>query len=100
MRSTAPLLPTTISPNMPEAYAWFPPVPRREARCTMNNPGSLLRFIRRIALRGDADATDGQLLERFALGRDEAAFSALVGRHGPMVLGVCRRLLPNAHDAE
>jgi RNA polymerase sigma factor (sigma-70 family) len=66
----------------------------------MNNPGSLLRFIRRIAMRGDADATDSQLLERFALGRDEAAFTALVGRHGPMVLGVCRRLLPNVHDAE
>jgi RNA polymerase sigma factor (sigma-70 family) len=40
--------------------------------------------------------TDGQLLERFAARRDagaEAAFAALVARHGPMVLGVCRHLL-------
>jgi RNA polymerase sigma factor (sigma-70 family) len=66
----------------------------------MTNPGSLLRFIRRIALRGDDAATDRQLLERFASGRDETAFTALVGRHGPMVLGVCRRVLLSIHDAE
>jgi RNA polymerase sigma factor (sigma-70 family) len=66
----------------------------------MNHPGSLLRFIRRLALRSDEDATDRQLLERFASVRDEAAFTTLVARHGPMVLGVCRRVLPNDHDAE
>ena len=42
---------------------------------------------------------DGTLLREFALARDEAAFEQLVGRHGPMVLGVCRRLL-DEHDAE
>ena len=44
--------------------------------------------------------TDGQILECFITRRDEAAFEALVRRHGPMVLGVCRRILRNTHDAE
>ena len=53
--------------------------------------------------------TDGQLLEGFLRGRGgageavaeaEAAFTALVERHGPMVLGVCRAILGDRHDAE
>lgn len=44
--------------------------------------------------------TDGQLLETFIQRRDEAAFEALLDLHGPMVLGVCRRVLGNHHDAE
>src|SRR5262249_54392705 len=49
---------------------------------------------------GGAELDDGQLLERFVACRDEPAFEALVHRHGPMVLGVCQRLLGNHHDAE
>src|ERR1700687_5807694 len=42
----------------------------------------------------------GQLLQDFAARRDESAFAVLVRRHGPMVLGVCRRILRHEHDAE
>ena len=47
-----------------------------------------------------AGLADGPLLERFATRRDEAAFEAIVRRHGPMGLGVCRRVLRDRHDAE
>ncbi len=61
----------------------------------------VIHQLRRAALsRADHDLTDGQLLECFLTRRDEAAFAALVRRHGPMVLGVCRRVLQHHHDAE
>jgi RNA polymerase sigma factor (sigma-70 family) len=44
--------------------------------------------------------TDGQLLERFLTEHDELAFADLVRRHGGMVLGVCRQILRDGHDAE
>jgi RNA polymerase sigma factor (sigma-70 family) len=44
--------------------------------------------------------TDGELLEEYLFQRNEAAFGALVRRHGPMVLGVCRRILGNQADAD
>ncbi|MCC6418196.1 MAG: sigma-70 family RNA polymerase sigma factor [Gemmataceae bacterium] len=44
--------------------------------------------------------SDAELLERFVTARDEAAFEVLVWRHGPMILGVCRRLLRREQDVE
>ncbi len=43
---------------------------------------------------------DGQLLARYAASRDEAAFSALVARHGPMVIATCRAVLDREPDVE
>jgi RNA polymerase sigma factor (sigma-70 family) len=61
----------------------------------------VLRLLRRAALQGEAHGvTDRQLLERFLATREEAAFEALVRRHGSMVLGVCRRVLDHLQDAE
>jgi RNA polymerase sigma factor (sigma-70 family) len=45
-------------------------------------------------------ATDRALLDRFVSDRDETAFTELVSRHGPLVMGICRRVLGNAQDAE
>jgi RNA polymerase sigma factor (sigma-70 family) len=54
----------------------------------------LLRFIRSLAPGGGgAEASDENLLARLAADRDQAAFAALMQRHGPMVLGVCVRVL-------
>ncbi len=61
----------------------------------------VVHHLRRAASVRDANAlSDGELLGRFVAGRDETAFALLVQRHGPMVLGVCRRVLGNVHDAE
>jgi RNA polymerase sigma factor (sigma-70 family) len=63
--------------------------------------GIVLRHLRGLASpTGVGDAPDAQLLERFTARREEAAFAALVRRHGPMVLGVCRRVLRQEQDAE
>jgi RNA polymerase sigma factor (sigma-70 family) len=63
--------------------------------------GDMLRSLRHMCeTHGALDLTDGQLLQRFLAQRDEAAFTILVQRHGPMVLGVCRRVLGDAHGAE
>src|SRR3954470_9671304 len=62
---------------------------------------SVLGTLRRLADAGGAnDLSDADLLERFCTRREEAAFTLLVQRHGPMVLAVCRRVLGNPHDAE
>jgi RND family efflux transporter MFP subunit len=58
----------------------------------------LLRHLRRVA--SPTGLSDAELLGRFTDNRDEAAFEALVWRHGPLVYGVCRRLLGHTQDAE
>ena len=61
----------------------------------------VIQHLRRtVLLREEAGLTDGHLLEEFISRRGEAGLAALVRRHGPMVWGVCRRVLRNHHDAE
>jgi RNA polymerase sigma factor (sigma-70 family) len=63
--------------------------------------GDVIRRLGRAGwLQNDLAQTDAQLVERFARRSDEPAFAALMARHGPMVLGVCRRLLHDAQEAE
>jgi RNA polymerase sigma factor (sigma-70 family) len=59
-----------------------------------------MRHIRRMALLGMGGIADAQLLDLFLTQKDEAAFEALVRRHGAMVLSVCRRVLRDPHDVE
>ena len=51
-------------------------------------------------LQDEAGLSDAHLLQRFIDQRDEAAFAALVRRHGPLVMGVCLRVTHNRQDAE
>src|SRR5262245_64387808 len=60
-----------------------------------------IHYLRNIAAaQCRSEDCDEQLLHAFVAGRDENAFAALVRRYGPMVLGVCRRALGHAQDAE
>src|SRR5580704_8612117 len=62
---------------------------------------SVIHHLRRAALRQDgAGLADSELLECYVTRGDEEAFETLLLRHGPMVLGVCRRVLRNEADAE
>jgi RNA polymerase sigma factor (sigma-70 family) len=68
---------------------------------SVNHMGKVIQSLRRAASRQDvAGLGDSDLLGRYLAGRDEAAFEALVRRHGTMVLAVCHRVLKNCHDAE
>src|SRR5262249_36367261 len=63
--------------------------------------GIVLRQIDRLFGEGTLTGLgDGQLLERYLTRRDEDAFEALVDLHGPMVLGLCRRMLRDPRDIE
>lgn len=64
------------------------------------SPSPLLGYVRRLAAAQLPELSDAQLLERFVRRRDEAAFTVLVRRHGPLVLGVCRRVLRDGHLAQ
>lgn len=58
-------------------------------------------YLRKILGPREGDElSDGLLLERYLHRRDEAAFAALVSRYGPLVLGVCERVLVDSNDAE
>jgi RNA polymerase sigma factor (sigma-70 family) len=60
-----------------------------------------VRQMRRILARQYTEGlTDAGLWARYVHEQDDAAFEALVRRHGPMVMGVCRRILRNTQDAE
>jgi DNA-directed RNA polymerase specialized sigma24 family protein len=61
----------------------------------------VIRHLRRMVRpkRGDG-VSDAQLLDRFVLQNDEAAFELLLSRHGPMVWALCRRILRDHHEAE
>jgi len=60
----------------------------------------LRHFRRQVVLRDAGEVTDRDLLQRFARERDGDAFAALVQRYGPLVLGVCCRVLRQEQDAE
>jgi RNA polymerase sigma factor (sigma-70 family) len=66
-----------------------------------NQLGPVLKQISRLASVTDVESvSDAALLERFVGPCDEAAFAELVRRHGPLVQGICRRVLVRVHDAE
>src|SRR5262245_27119412 len=69
-------------------------MPASQAKTVFHHFGKLM-LARRVA-----EQLDHELLDCFVASRDESAFAALVERHGSMVLGVCRRFLNNAQDAE
>src|SRR5262245_23670663 len=60
----------------------------------------VLDDLHRTVRPADTDVSDARLMERFIRQDDEHAFASLVQRHGPMVLGVCRRILGNRDEAE
>lgn len=63
--------------------------------------GGVVRYLHTMTVAGRAGTrSDHQLLDDFTARWDETAFAELVRRHGPLVLGVCRRVLNNSPDAE
>lgn len=66
-----------------------------------NQLQSVVRHLRGVLVNhAVAEVLDAELLSRYVLHKDATAFEALLRRHGPMVLGVCRRVLRDEHDTE
>src|SRR5262245_62982313 len=64
-------------------------------------PANAVRGVLAALARAEArNLNDSDLLRRFANARDEDAFAEIDRRHGPLVLGVCRRAVPDYHLAE
>src|SRR5206468_1992456 len=92
----------SVRNSLPAGTVRRKPVPNVHGRSLMAPP-PLTNALRRLraGLEGHgAGRTDGELLRAFLRRHDEDAFAALVHRHGPMVLGVCRRVLRHEQDAE
>src|SRR5579884_1443507 len=90
--STTPLA-SSIRQSQPEA--------RRAPDMAHGQLAPILHYLRRVTSPVvSGDIPDTELLCRFSRNRDETAFAALVRRHGPMVLAVCRRVLRDGHTAE
>ena len=62
--------------------------------------GPAFRHLHLLCVPDAAEVSDAQLLGRFVSQRDQSAFELLVWRHGPMIHGLCRRLLRDGHDAD
>jgi hypothetical protein len=85
----------------------FPPRPTNDEGNISGRTGRMARrqlgfLLRRLSglLGSSGLGTDGQLLQRFVAHQEEAAFEALLARYGPLVHGLCRRLLGDVHDAD
>src|SRR5262249_9190037 len=77
-----------------------PPLHGAEAMATKPLNRVILHLRQAALLHSSGGLTDGGWLDCYVSRRDQGAFEALVRRHGPMVLGVCRRILRNEADAE
>jgi Sigma-70 region 2 len=61
----------------------------------------VLRYLRKTcAVQVHRELTDSELLARYVAEREDDVFAVFMHRHGRMVLGICKRLLADSHDAE
>jgi RNA polymerase sigma factor (sigma-70 family) len=78
------------------------PLPGKDERSVVQKSlAGVMEHVRKVAaVHTSRRLSDRELIDCFLGSDDEAAFTALVERHGPMVHGVCCRLLRNTHDAD